>query len=195
MFNKKGFTLTEVLVTLSIIGVVAALCLPAIRHIMPNKTKAAYMKAYNALAVLTDEILGDPSLYWTTYSSGSANCAGLYCNAQPTITPYSSNSKYSGTTKYPMLLSSKMHLLDTPSVSDSKVTFDTIDGTEWVFATSTESNSTAYLGGKGYVTTLTLDVGDQQFTFTIDNDGGITPEDTLGKAFLKNAANLTSQES
>ncbi len=48
---KKGFTLAEVLITLAIIGVVAALTVPAvIRNYRDVQYKTAYKKAYSTLA-------------------------------------------------------------------------------------------------------------------------------------------------
>ena len=77
---KKGFTLQELLITLGIIGIVAAIVAPGIVGMMPDQKKAMYMKAYNTLTTLTNDILDDPSLYWTTYDNdGEPNCSGLFC--------------------------------------------------------------------------------------------------------------------
>lgn len=46
---KKGFTLAELLIVLGITGIVAAVLLPAINNIMPDKTKIMYLKAYDEL--------------------------------------------------------------------------------------------------------------------------------------------------
>ena len=52
LFNKniRAFTLAETLITLVIIGVVAALAGPAISNIMPNKNKVLFMKHYTTVA-------------------------------------------------------------------------------------------------------------------------------------------------
>ena len=44
--NKKAFTLAEVMVTLAVFGVLAALLLPAIANVRPNKNKVMFKKAY-----------------------------------------------------------------------------------------------------------------------------------------------------
>ena len=52
---KKGFTLQELLITLAIIGVVAAIVGPGIVGLMPSKSKAMYLKAYNILTNQTNK--------------------------------------------------------------------------------------------------------------------------------------------
>lgn len=57
---KKGFTLAEVLITLAILGVIAALTLPALqanylRQAMEKQTLKFYSQMYNALAILKAE--------------------------------------------------------------------------------------------------------------------------------------------
>lgn len=52
-----GFTLAEVLVTLSIIGVLAALLIPVIFHGSPDKARAMYKKAVNTLQQAVDGMI------------------------------------------------------------------------------------------------------------------------------------------
>lgn len=82
---KKGFTLQELLITMAIIGIVSAITVPAIQKIIPNEQKLKYMKAYNAVTSITNDIAGDSSLYWTEYNdSGNATCLGMGCiNTMP----------------------------------------------------------------------------------------------------------------
>ncbi len=47
--KKRGFTLAELLIVLGIAGVVAAVILPAINGLMPDKTKINYLKVYDEL--------------------------------------------------------------------------------------------------------------------------------------------------
>lgn len=68
--NKKGFTLAEVLITLGIIGVVAALTLPAlIQNYQKKATATSVKKAYSELNQVIERAkadYGDPS-GWSYY--------------------------------------------------------------------------------------------------------------------------------
>ena len=55
MMKKTGFTLTETLITLSIIGIAAALIAPSLRKLIPDREKIEFMETYklvtNALPI------------------------------------------------------------------------------------------------------------------------------------------------
>ena len=208
---KKGFTLQELLITLAIIGVVAAIVGPGIVGLMPSKSKAMYLKAYNILTNQTNEILGDTSLYWTTYDndSGEPTCSGMYCDDKPEVEPYDEN-KFSGREKFPRIFASKLNLAEEPENVDGGIQFRTADGIQWLFKVEDEADGDLP-GDHGYVTELTIDVNPdnendaykctydendcsspEQFVFEIDNDGGITPVDPLGQAFLRNPTEMNS---
>lgn len=54
--QKAGFTLPELLITLTIIGVASALILPAISSIIPNKDKVMVLNAYSSLGKISAAI-------------------------------------------------------------------------------------------------------------------------------------------
>lgn len=151
---KKGFTLSELLITLGIIGVIAALTVPAVLGTLPDKNKTMYMKVYNTIANLTNDIMDNPALYWTTYfDDGTENCHGLSCASQPLIEPYNTsdaNNIYHNTkqdAKFPLIVASKLNLQSDPIYSVSSnigtVNFTTTDGTAWVFISKyTSADST-----------------------------------------------------
>ena len=59
---KKAFTLAETLVTLAIIGVLAAILVPGINNVRPDKDKIVYKKAlYNMQSAISNAM--DSSLY------------------------------------------------------------------------------------------------------------------------------------
>ena len=60
---KKAFTLAEVLITLAIIGVVAALIVPAISNLRPDKNKTAYLQAYDTITDTVKSLAGNSRIY------------------------------------------------------------------------------------------------------------------------------------
>ncbi len=209
---KKGFTLQELLITMAIIGVVAAITAPAIMNIVPDKNKAMYIKAYNTLTTLTDEIMGNPALYWPSgyNNAGEPEQTGMYSDLQPEIAPYNDDVNCSGVNKFPAILSHHLNLSSDVEATGNNtrngtIIFTTSDGMLWEFNTE-EIASNETIQGLAYRTTLTLDMdgegkGDNhiydadhtspdQFILVIDNDGGIHPGDALGLAYLQNPTNM-----
>ena len=102
--KKTGFTLTELLITIAIIGVVAALSAPVVTNLTPDKNKMMFMKNYNEVVAITEKLLSDPELYQTQYAIAQTGgvdidgdgtidfqegqkypaCIGLQCQQKPT---------------------------------------------------------------------------------------------------------------
>ena len=65
MMKKTGFTLTETLITLSIIGIAAALIAPSLRKLIPDREKVEFMETYklvtNALPIYSAGFENDVS--------------------------------------------------------------------------------------------------------------------------------------
>ena len=47
--KKLGFTLAEIMVALTIVGIIAAVAGPAVTNIAPDKNKVIYLDYYNKL--------------------------------------------------------------------------------------------------------------------------------------------------
>ncbi len=201
---KKGFTLQELLISLAVIGVVSAVALPSLMSIQPDKSKTIYMKAYNTLTTLTDEILNDPSLYYETYdSNGNVNCQGLRCVGEPSASYTACNQKWQclQATKFSAIFATKVNYTQREH-KDDIVTFTTLDGANWSFTPTTTTSELIYditINIKptdhsknnpcSYSTTC---LKPNEFKFRIDNDGGIRPADALGMAYLQNPTDTRS---
>ena len=62
---KKGFTLSEVLITLGVVGVIAAMTLPAlIRNINYFQYKTAYKKGYSVMSQALLSMVNDDQFIW-----------------------------------------------------------------------------------------------------------------------------------
>ena len=83
--KKQGFTLTEALITIAIIGVAATLIAPMLGDLMPNREKFIFMNAYKELATTTQDFVSSESVYHTEYDTENYRygmtpiCIGLGC--------------------------------------------------------------------------------------------------------------------
>ena len=217
---KKGFTLQELLITVAIVGIVAAVTVPGIMGLMPDKKKVMYMKAYNTLTNLTNEILDDPSLYYIEYrNDGTANCSGVNCTGYP-IENDKFDRAFGGewnmdgdSLKFGYCLASKMNIQEEFGTDldngDLSMTFTSVDGVRWTY----DMDDAELSGDGGGLSnqSITIDVNPNNdnaankcfydedecsdpdlFKFKIDNDGGITAVDRLGQAFLRKPTDMNS---
>lgn len=210
---KKGFTLQELLITMGIIGIVAALTIPGVISMMPDKNKTMYMKAYNTLTTLTDEILGDSSLYWTNYNAatGAPTCEGMRCLNIPIDTrinnAFSATDWDEGAKKFGVCLASKLNIKETfgsdiifGTSGDDGVRFTTIDGIQWTYEPNNinDQKITINLNPTDANATHNCVYSDNctnpnQYEFEIDQFGGIQATDALGRAYLENPTDMHSK--
>ncbi len=95
---KKGFSVGEMLVTLIIVGVVAAMTIPALKTTNTKALKALYKSAYNNVETVINELINDITIYPSgefinnTFCSnffgkvntiGTVNCANTFTSTIP----------------------------------------------------------------------------------------------------------------
>ena len=57
--SKNAFSIAEMLICFTVIGVLAAMLIPSIIHNRPNKNKAMFRKAYYVIERVTAELIMD----------------------------------------------------------------------------------------------------------------------------------------
>ena len=190
---RRGFTLVEVLITLGVVGIIAALTVPTFMNFMPSEQKVKYIKAHNTLLNVTQDLLSDPTLYYTL---GANNCQGFDCTGRTL-----DGNNISGDTKLGILMSEKMQLSSGPTVANNVVSFTSADNIGW---------SVQYSNN---VSTVTIDIdpndlvdsycrgiyaaactNPDQFRFSISNLGRVTATDALGRAFLSSPTKLSMSQ-
>lgn len=180
--NKKGFTLAEVVVTLGVVGVVAAVTAPSLVNLIPDKNKVQMLKAYKLINDANIEFLNDPGFYMT-----DGSCVGLDCDDAP-LRPIPGVSeddqkKIKDGIKYGRLLCHKMHS-DGCSTGTNKVSFTTPDGVYWEIDKSRN---------------VTIDIhaasGQSIYHFKVDEHGKVTgdPKDKLTVQYLKTRDKLNNK--
>lgn len=75
--NKDAFTMAETLITISLIGVLAALLIPAMRQFTPDRNKTLFKKAANTAERIVYEIYNDDEIYPRTGRDGVTQYDGF----------------------------------------------------------------------------------------------------------------------
>ena len=221
--KKFGFTLAEVLVTIGIIGVVAALATPSLLGLMPDKNKVQVLKVYNNVSKITKEMVNNPTLYNDEDYNGKSNsqcdpnnsntncCVGLQCTNIPNNAEELVHEKYPNLNYYPSyfwgaadkyinLLALNLDVAEGGQYGlFSSGKFTTTDGISWNIKW-TYSNS-------GALITIDTDSSDNspncsysnsckkpdQFKFFVDKYGNVKANDPLTKAYLDNPSKLNDR--
>ena len=125
--KKYGFSLSEILIALAVVGIVAAIITPMSSAILPDKNKIEVLKAYNALSETTQNLLNNSMIYYDyvgdtnkdsqeaygNYHRYKRACQGLGCAQSPyrydalyyqESQSFAPNKETKGNSKYPNLM-------------------------------------------------------------------------------------------
>lgn len=195
--KKSGFTLTELVITVGIIGVAAVLTMPTIMNIIPDKNKLKVLQYHSKIHAKINEILSDPEIYhpYTHYDEvtrtyiitqdGSTECAGLSCIdgdifEKELIRRLKLQTDEEGKNKF----QDGVEFIIDNSGNEREISLKINDADECTSNTVLDSPTTG-CSGRGDINT---------FKFTVDNLGGITTNDYLLKAYLANPNEMNNKE-
>ena len=204
--KKKGFTLAELLITMGIIGIVAAIIAPSLANLKPDSDKAKVLKVYNTISKLNEEMLNDPSLY-----ASDGNCEGLDCTDVPDNPEFHNVQVYTFNGKYKCLLIKHLDLMTDLSENelknewfkDTEVT--TRDGINLIIGQQISVTS----GGVGTMITVDTDSSanskncfynsstcpkPDRFRLFVENDGSVVANDPLTKAYINNPKKMNDKK-
>ena len=213
--KKRGFTLAELLIVLGIAGVVAAVILPAINGLMPDKTKINYLKVYDELGNNIKSMVADTLLFPILLKEGSTDIDvsryPLVNNSQPLKAPFKDDTKYSGDNKLCNLLAHTFGAdsCNTTSYPD-KSSFTTSNGMEWWISQTKREIDTAE-NKISYQTDIYVDVDSSKessncmygedgcknpdrFKFLLAADGRLVPADPVGVHYINTKKNLLKKK-
>lgn len=116
--KKLGFTLTEMLIALTIIGIISAITAPTLRGMMPNQNKIMIKRAYNITANVVKDLIDNTTLFSPFDADGTVV---LYKGFDNTNAVVHNGKTYSGSTKFPDLF------LDSIGATNSTTTTCTVN--------------------------------------------------------------------
>ena len=141
---KKGFTLTELLIALGVIGILVAILVPVIFNLMPDQSVLMAKRAYYSIQTVVSDLINDEGCYPDkTQSAGADRRVGFddgygYANCLK----WGGNNetrqyinREDAVAKFATLLADKLDLKEGTTPSSSKVlkitSFETKDGMKW----------------------------------------------------------------
>ena len=134
MKKFRGFTLTELMIALAVIGVLVAVVTPAIMKTRPNKNKMMVKKTFYTTEQIVSSLINDERLYPDMTEAcenpeGVEETDNFYCAWG---VDYTSDAKYegetyTGATKFRDLFKSKLNISNDAGGN----VFKTTDGVEW----------------------------------------------------------------
>ena len=157
---KKGFTLSEVIVTLGVLGVLAAILIPMVMKITPDNNRVMFRKANSVLQQAVNEIINNGTNYpsdelgTTTDTFASVSRGFNYTTTTGTIVP-------AGNNKFCFLLADELNTIGTVSCPDptngGTGTFATADGVYWKIIIPAVASEFP-LNAASYTTRVVVDV-------------------------------------
>ena len=203
--KKKGFTLAELLITMGIIGIVAAILAPSLGNLKPDSDKAKVLKVYNTISKINEEMLNDPSLY-----ASDGNCEGFECTDVPDNPEFHNVHIYTSRGKYKCLLIKHLDLaeditdeeLGNSWFGDTEIT--TRDGINMTINTINTTNNS-----EGTMITIDTDSSanskncfynsstcpkPDRFRLFVENDGSVVANDPLTKAYINNPKKMNDKK-
>lgn len=211
--KKTGFTLSELIISLSIIGIASALMMPAISKLVPDKNKTKVISIQSKLVSAVDNLLDDDMVYWCLSRNKEE---GLSCEGEPKGQAIYQGEDYRGSEKFENLMVAVLGLENASAPIINNFAYRTPDGVNWRFERGCSNNDGSFIANNGdcairntltYRITVDLngtaaraagrnpnriygqagELKPDQFRFRVDNYGGVTPEDALTAAYLRNS--------
>lgn len=173
--KKSGFTLAELVITLSIVGIAAALVAPALSNLVPDKNKVRVLKYHAMIGNTIDELYNTEYNENTgrgyrapyTQQDGTFSCEGLAC------------------------------IIGFDAMFRERVA-NISDGSSWTMAGDANNGYTITINIDSNKPAKTFTAADTKkintHVFGIDKYGDVTGNDPLTRAYLSNPLNMNDRK-
>ena len=216
--KKRGYTLAEALIALTVIGIIAALVAPMANKFKPDTNKVMFLKTYDAIAQATREMASNTQFYPTNNFNGNANDDTIIYTEIPLFnTDFVINADgenyngASGNSKYCRLLSAYLNGENTncsvdfkqiPDANEAEA-FTTRNGAQfWVYTEKFEtgdgtgryrSNIYFDINGPEQGKNCTYEAGvcdrPDQFMLAVNAQGDVFPTDAMAERYVRTRNN------
>ena len=177
---KQGFTLTEAVITMTVIGVVSALLLPMANKFRPDPVKVKYIQTYDAITYVANELANNSILFPANYIN-PANQSDVY-NV--------SNDPFWGRGKE--FCENFIQGVNAPQGTSCDAdgtkfesNFTSNNGTSWNITTESITNNTTGIGKFLTTVDVVFNNSPESFTFYILPDGSTMIGDSLGDYYKR----------
>lgn len=201
MKKIKAFTLAEVLIVVALVGFIAALLLPALKQMQPDRRKLMFRKAYSTVDRIVTELVNDDVFY--PEALGKIGFDNTTIDLSVTATALNGITEQ---TKFCRLFAFKVNTLEDggancPAIltdgqasgAGSVPSFTTMEGIEYYIPNSTfDADTRLYFDVNGAdLPNCTFDAtscsAPDRFSVLIAPDGAITVDGDIEKAYLKSS--------
>ena len=205
--QKRGFTLAEILISVGIVGVIAAIMLPMVNKFKPDENKIKYLQTYNSLMEVMPAVVNN-RLAFPIMNDGDDELAYYEKPLLNSKAPYKIDGKvWSGPAKFCRVLASGFNTVgnnfncsdtyDRATEPAFKPSFETSNGVQFMVQTYNDQGvytSDIYIdvnGSKGSNCLATSDACKEadRFKFIVSSDGAIEAADVLGQTYLETRTN------
>jgi len=151
---SKGFTLSEILIAMLVLGIIVAASVPIILNLTPNKNGIMMKKAYYATESIIHSLINDPNYYpdmtpncikadGSLENSGTNDCYYGFDYAPTSVKVPGVTSDVSTSNKLKCLFASKLNIKeDLNSVCDGTTSIvTTMDGMTWNLSALPSNNN------------------------------------------------------
>lgn len=213
--KKFGYTLAEILIAITIIGVMTAVMLPLINNTKPDKTKAMYLKTYDSLVEILNNVTYNSQIFTIFTQSGGKTYDISKCPLFDTEKRKIGNNgkilvTQNGNDKLCSVVAASFGVEPDASCSDKKYTDTTFPknlsftnnyGIQFQFIVTGINVATGV-----YTTEIYVDVDGangnsciydkntcqrpDRFLFLVSPTGHLIPADQMGQAYIRTRTNL-----